>query len=224
VSEHPVDPADMPDETAQDAVEPIEPSSEEPPAPWGDDFNPDRAWRTITHLRDREKELEQQAKQFERLRNDPDAFREFLSEQGYELPEEDDEPDDVEPEVQTFRDPRVDQLLAEREQERLNHMVMEQAAADVKEIQEEIGRELTPKELEKLGKLALPDDKGIPRVALAWSEIKELQGDWQKQWMEGKKTASPPADGVQGSEKFDIRDPEQRLKRMAAIMEANSAG
>lgn len=211
------DPADVPVETAQDAVEPNEPSSTESPAPWGEDFDKDRAWRTITHLRDREKELEPQAKQFERLRNDPDAFREFLSEQGYELPEEDDEPEDVE--QPTFHDPRVDQLLAEREQERLNQVVMEHAAADVKEIQTEIGRELTPKELEKLGKLAIPDDKGIPRVSLAWNELKELglgKAD-------PAKVPSPPPTGTQGSEKFDIRNEDQRTARFIAAMERHES-
>jgi hypothetical protein len=99
---------------------------------------------------------------------------------------------------------------------------MEQAAADVKEIQTEIGRELTPKELEKLGRLAIPDDKGIPRVALAWNELKELQGDWQKQWIDGKKTATPPSAGTQGSEKFDITSEEQRLNRFVAAMERHA--
>jgi hypothetical protein len=209
------DPAEVPVETAQDAVEPNEPVAEAP-APWGDDFNPDRAWRTITHLRDREKELEKQAKEFERLRNDPDAFREFVSELGYELPEDDDEPDTHE--QPDFRDPRVDQILAERDQERRNQQVMEQAAKDVTAIQSEIGRDLTQAELERLGKLAIPDDKGIPRVALAWAEIKELELANRKP----QKPARPPATGSQGVEKFDIRDPEQRIKRMAAILEASS--
>lgn len=214
------DPADVPVETAQDAVEPTEPSSESP-APWGEDFNPDRAWRTITHLRDREKELEKQAKEFERLQNDPTAFRALAEQYGYEIPEDEPE-EDVTAEQPDFRDPRVDQLLAEREQERRNHEVMEQAAKDVQSIQTEIGRDLTPKELEKLGRLAIPDENGTPRVSLAWAELKELQGDWQQQWMAGKKTAATPPSGSQGAEKFDITDREARIRRLADAMEAAS--
>lgn len=213
-----VDPAEEPVETAQDAVEPTEPASPEA-APFDGEFDADRARRTIDHLRDRERELEKQAKQFERLQNDPEAFREFVSAQGYEIPE--DEPDD-EPVAPTFHDPRVDQLLAEREQERLNQLVMEHAAKDVEEIQTELGRKLSEKELKNLGELAIPDENGIPRVSLAWQRLNDLRADWQKDWIEGKKTPSTPPTGSQGSEKFDIRDPDQRIARFVAAMERNS--
>lgn len=74
------------------------------PPPWGEDFNPERAWKTITHLRGRENELEKQAKQFERLSSGEgeDLFRELGSQYGYEFEEADE--DDGE-DYEDFDDP-----------------------------------------------------------------------------------------------------------------------
>src|SRR5688500_13361811 len=80
--DEPVVPAVEPEEAAQvAATEPAAP-------PWGDDFDAQRAWETITKLRG----FEKQAKEFERIQSDDDARAEWLKSQGYEIA--DDEPDD----------------------------------------------------------------------------------------------------------------------------------
>lgn len=110
-------PAIEPDEAAQDAAA-QEPASEHP---WGDDFDAQRAWDTITKLRG----FEKQAKEFERIQSDEEARAEWLKSQGYEITDDDEEADDPDEEDFEFedderptevRDPRVDDLLAERAQ------------------------------------------------------------------------------------------------------------
>jgi hypothetical protein len=73
------------------------PETSETPAPWGDDFNPERAWNTISHLRGVEKELEPKAKQLDRLLSgeDPDTIQQVLEAYGYEVSDTDDEEPDV---------------------------------------------------------------------------------------------------------------------------------
>jgi hypothetical protein len=85
------DELDLAAESAAAEAEPSTPEAPDAPPPWGDNFDADRAWRTITHLRDRERELESSAKALQRLQEDETALREFLAEKGYELPEEDDD-------------------------------------------------------------------------------------------------------------------------------------
>jgi hypothetical protein len=85
VSEDPTIPADEPVEAAQSA-----PETTDAPPPWGEDFDAARAWQTITHQRKREAELETVAKEYERLKSDPDAQKEFLSTLGYEVEDDDD--------------------------------------------------------------------------------------------------------------------------------------
>ena len=99
------------------------------PPPWGDDFNPERAWQTITHLRDRERELEKDAKEFQRLQNDPEAQREWLITNGYEIEEETEAPEGTD--QQPPFDPRVDDIEQWR------------AEMDARLAQEQFDRDLT---------------------------------------------------------------------------------
>jgi hypothetical protein len=105
VSDDPTIPADEPVEAAQSA-----PETTDAPPPWGDDFDPARAWKTISHLRSRETELEKQAREYERLRSDPEAQREFLDSLGYEV--EDDDLDEPAPQA----DPEAAALKAQLEE------------------------------------------------------------------------------------------------------------
>lgn len=80
-------PAVEPEEAAQDAAvtEPAAP-------PWGDDFDAERAWKTIQNLRG----FEKQAKEFERIQSDEDARAEWLKSHGYEIEDADVDSDDDE--------------------------------------------------------------------------------------------------------------------------------
>ena len=123
------------DETEEDgsaesteAVQETEAADDTPP--WGDDFQPERAWQTITNLRGREKELEPDAKAWKRFREDEEFRNQFLRDElGFEIvdQEDTDEEDEDYGEDDQGRDPRVDSLLewqrqqqAEKEAERFN--------------------------------------------------------------------------------------------------------
>ena len=77
-----------PDETEQGSV----PDASSPP-PWGDEFDAQRAWNTINHLRDRERELDTSHKALERLRggDDLDTFRDLAAAYGFEIPEDEEQ-------------------------------------------------------------------------------------------------------------------------------------
>lgn len=100
----------MTDEPVTDEVpqEQAPETSEAPP--WGDDFDAERAWKTITSQREREKELEPDAKAFKRLRDgeDPDTFKEIMEAYGYQIPEDDD--DSYEDDEEDFVDPVVKEI------------------------------------------------------------------------------------------------------------------
>lgn len=209
------DPADVPVEAAQDAVEPTSAES----VPWSEEeYDRERAYNTIQNLRRRETDLEKEAKQFERLQTDPDAFREFVSQRGYELPDEDTDPADLATEDDPIAAIRgeIAALKAERAAEQLQARTFETAARELKDIQKDAGRELTREEIETLSELARPDNEGVLHIKPVWDAMQKLVPQ------EPRKPARPPSNGSQGTEKFDIRDPEQRLKRMTAIIEAGS--
>lgn len=211
----PTDPAE-PVQAAQDAVEPAEPTS--PPVFEGD-FDPDRARRTIDHLRSREKELEQQAKEFDRLQNDPDAFKEFAERLGYDFDDGAPEPvfDDPDP-IAELRS-EVESLKAARNAEEFQKVTFETNAKELDEIQALAGRDLSPDEIETLIGLAPEDDKGIPHIKPVWDAITKLIASQQDAPSFRELGGSS---GGQGSEKFDIRDPEQRIARFVASMERHS--
>lgn len=112
-------------------ADPVEETSTTSPPPWGEDFQPERAWQTITHLRGREKELESDAKAFKRLREDEDARREFLAELGYEVA--DDEEDSEEEVTDSYEEEETPseyqkrlEALEAREQERQANAAVQQ--------------------------------------------------------------------------------------------------
>jgi len=74
--------------------------------PDGQPWDPDRAMSTIKSLRERESELEPQAKQYERLSSgeDQDAFRELAEKYGFQIEDQEDDDSDewVDPSEQKF--------------------------------------------------------------------------------------------------------------------------
>lgn len=199
------DPDDLAEEPVETAQEPVEPTTAEPEAeahPWGEDFDPERAWNTIQNLR----QFEKQAKEYERLRSDPDAIYELARQAGLVEEAEDPEP---EPETQPTAqaDPWLDTFRTQ--------WVLKHAAEQRDEIVAELGRDLTEEEIGLLLAAAPVDEVGVPQLKAAWDAMRQLSGP-----KEPRKPARPPGKGSPGVEKFDIHDEEQRLKRMAAVMEA----
>lgn len=214
------DTAVEPVETAQAAVEP----TSETPVPWGDDFNPERAWKTITHLRDREKELEKQAREFERLQQDDSAFKEFVSQRGYEIPDDEiEEPDDF-PTDQPTSDPRVDEIYQWKQQQEVDKALTafhsdidakaEKAGVNVDQVdrdwllQESIKGGFTPDAVNKAFDSLAERNKQLEQAAI-------------ERYIASKRAPTPPQPGKAGAPEFDPRDSKARLARLEALVAAD---
>ena len=102
--------SDEPTEQVEETQSVPETTSEQSP-PWGEDFEPGRAWQTISHLREREKELEPAARALQHLASgeDQETFRELAEAYGFEI--EEDQPDEYE-EYDPY-EPRLEALESE---------------------------------------------------------------------------------------------------------------
>lgn len=213
-------------EAAQGAVE-----TEGSPPPWGDDFNPERAWQTITHLRGREKELEGEAKSWKKFQEDEEFRRQQLAGLGYEFEEGEAEQDDDDldyDEETPKADPRVEKLLEWQSQ-----------------LEQERGQERFSRDLEKFA-----GDREVSGRAREWIEIATSRGGNNpkaleqavKDWFEFEdslldqgrrsrpKSPTPPSTpgaGKAGEQEFDRRNAStsqrqaQRQARIAAALEAS---
>lgn len=206
-------------ETAQGAVESEAPVS----PPWGDDFNPERAWKTILSQRDRERELESEAKAWKRFREDEEFRREQLSELGYEFeepPEEEDEDD--EPQFLTRQE------FEQREQQRQIAESNRMFAADLKELTSE--RPL-PKQgqdwisaLYERGKFKTATD--VKAALDEWYAYEDsLKEDGKRSRPTSPTPPSPPQPGRAGEAEFDRRSatPAQRKANREARIAAQLA-
>ena len=137
---------------------------------------------------------------------------------GLELEDEGDTPDE-EGEDQ-FRDPRVDQILEEKQRE--------QHEKQIAELEDHI--DTTMESLAKADKTPLeesekewifartlslpPDEQGRPPVEKAYKEYRAVQDTWIKRYRESKRDApTPPVPGQSGSTQVDLSDRKSRLAR-----------
>jgi hypothetical protein len=138
-----------PDAEQSDATEPSS------PPPWGEDFNPERAWNTISHLRS----FEDDAKTFRKLKEDPEARNDFLRGLGYEVedpdapeaeatPEWEAEEDPIAREVAELREWRDQQVQAQEKAEVQNLWVGWESY--IKEQAKEAGVELSKRDIKAL--------------------------------------------------------------------------
>lgn len=133
-----------------------------------------------------------------------EAFERLAEELGYDLEEEEEEEDDEDLEdEEEFRDPRVDELLSEREQE-----LRERYLDDLESyIDTELGKlaksagieELTERQQNVIYSLVEVGEDGVPDVASAFKELTGLRDDAIKSYRTSKKGApSPPVKGSAG--------------------------
>jgi hypothetical protein len=207
-----------PAETAQGAVE-----SEAPIAPpWGDDFNPERAWKTILTQRDREKELESDAKAWKRFREDEEFRRQELAGLGYELNEDTDEEEYDQP-----------QFVSREEFERWQHEQQAAASAqaftqDLKELTRERelskhGRELITARFQR-GDFSGPDD--LKTALDEWYAYEDsLKESGLRSRPKPPTSPSPPQPGRAGDAEFDRRSatPAQRKAHREKLLAAQFA-
>lgn len=230
------EPTDEP--TAQGTVEPDAAPPETPAEateeapPWGDDFDPQRAWNTIQTQRARETQLEQQIKA---LREDPQALNEFLSELGYELPDDEDDTDedeflDEDPDDDDEDDPlaarlkALEQKLAEQEQkeaakaeEAVLNQMLEGVEKQFASIDGEMDEEQKVELLNHARLFPLTED-GLPDIRAAHdaleARVETKVKSRLKGWAGTKDGSVVNAVGAPGTQVPDLDDPAQRRAYM----------
>jgi len=204
----------------QGDAEPTEPPSS---PPWGENFDPVRAWETIQTQRQSESELKQQlqeAKQvkdlWEAAQKDPELQAQILGMWGYDV-EGNPEPEPTQPE---FQDPRVDQLLQERQAEQDAQLLTQH----LNELAEKEGVQLSDRQRQRLFRDAV--DAGLNPQATE-QVFKQFVEDHKAEeqaiidrYVKSKRTPRPASNGVPGSEKVDFTNDEERQKHFASVMES----
>lgn len=197
--------------------------STEAPTPWGEDFNAERAWQTISHLRGREKELESDSKLLKQLREDEGARREFLSREfGYEFEADDeDEDDDLDTGVQPQHDPRVDQL-----QNQLQQVLSRQANKDFEEDLDaaagEAKMKLTARERRFVKAESVANGFNADATRKALKEVLEdreaLRGQFLEEYRGSKRAPHVSSVGKSASQKPNLDDPSERAAYIDEMM------
>lgn len=209
-------------DAAQEAVEPDNAPVES--APWGDDFDPQRAWNTIQNLRNREKELEKAAKEYERLTSDPEAYYEHGTRQGWvEL--ENDIPEEPEA-VADDDDPlhREVQELKSWKQQQEEAASLNAFNADLDKLCAENEVDLTAAQrrlvlVDSLNNGWNPDATKAAFEGLV-TDLKSYEQQVIERYRASKKAPSPPRAGKAGEAEFDPTDRSERQARMEAIIAA----
>lgn len=184
-----------------------------------------RKTQALAEERKQIEQYRQEAELMARLRSDEttqaQVFRELAERLGYDL--DDDEDDEYE---DSFRDPRVDQLLAEREeQQKAQELASLESHIDhqIDEIAKRENLQVSDKTRDWLFAKVLslpPRADGNPDVESAVADFRVIQDEWQKSYVESKRTPVAPGVGQAGVPKFDPTDEKQRRQAMAAIIEA----
>lgn len=191
------------------------------PDGWTGEFDPHRAKATIDRLR----EFETEAQQFRRLREDPEAQREFLAEIGYTV--EDDEPDEPDVELDEFEDPNAAELRQIKSQvEEINEeRELQQIAAHVAELTQDSGLDLDTQKL--LFELASSPGRSVARTEkIVKQHISAVESAKEKAieaYLESKRSPTPTPAGAAGEQAPDLRDDTTRRQHLATIVAARMA-
>ena len=167
----------------------------------------------------------------------PEERQEFFEQAGleYEDPDEDyeDEDDyDDDYEDQPLADPRVDALLAEREdeQEQALQLAFNEAQLDTIEdglddLEEKLGRGLSDEEIQVIGDQSWYhlDEDGMPSVEEAYARYSQASASTREAAASPKRRLRGPGAGTPGGEKVDWSDPDARRQALAAEIEAAEA-
>jgi uncharacterized protein YecE (DUF72 family) len=214
---------ETPDGAAQTGEGPVEHAAESPP--WGDNFNPERAWSTIQDQRRERDQLEAEVKQFRALREDPDAQRAFLEELGYEIPDdepeqpdwaqEDDYADPTEARIAQVED-RLSQIQQQEE--------MQQIAAHVAELTQDSGLDLdTQKYLFEIATQPGYNPQRTEKIVKQHiAAVKAAEERAIEQYRESKRTQTPPPPGTAGEPAPDLKDDKARREYLGRLVDAYS--
>jgi hypothetical protein len=196
------------------------------PPPWGEDFNPQRAWDTITAQRESEATLKQQLQEsqqvkdlWEAAQNDPELQAQILGLWGYDIEGNEDPGSQQE---QAFQDPRVDALLQERQAEQDANLL----TGHIQQLAEKEGVALSDGQFQRLFRDAVDaglNPQGTEQVFKQFVEDrKQEEQAIIDRYVKSKRTPRPASGGVPGSEKVDLSNEEERLKAFAATLESFS--
>ena len=207
-------PEEVQDTPTPEAVAPDQGTRDETPV--GDNYE-----KRYNDLRPEYDRVKQEYSQYrpqieflERLQSDESAQEELLRElaelRGYEFPEMEEEP-------QPLHDPRVDELLQERELDQLEARI----ESDFDLLSKEHGRTLSDKEKQVLVSHALSISDGPPDVKAAYNDLEEAFSERQKFYVESKGSPQVAA-GSPGEKQVDLSDKKARLAFMESRVGANT--
>lgn len=152
-----------------------------------------------------------------------EAVKWFLEREGIVLADEEPDDDGVEDgeEGQEFRDPRVDELISEREQEQAQALV-DDIQGHLSELASKAELDLPDRWLRALTRDALeagaqPDK--TERIFEEWASDLKQYGEKAVDAYRGSKDGQqpPPRRSGSGTPEIDVTDPAQRLKRLTEV-------
>lgn len=149
----------------------------------------------------------------------------YLTAAGFEADAEDNDEDPED--FGGLNDPRVDQLAAEWESYKQNQQEKEILSEIENFTESEMSRLEIADDREAQAVLSIAatldlDERGLPQIEAAYTMLNDLFGEKQKSWIGSKKAPRQPLQGAAGDETFDFSNEDERRKRLAALIEANS--
>jgi hypothetical protein len=169
------------------------------------------------HLREREKELEKQAREYQRLQQDDSAFKEFVSQRGYEIPDDEIE----EPEYDLNEDPtrhpqdgrRAPPVEAAAGSRQGADRVPQDIDAKAERPASTLTRSTVTGSFRSRSRAALPRTRSTRRSILA-ERNKQLEQAAIERYLASKRAPTPPQPGKAGAPEFDPRDRRARQARL----------
>lgn len=150
------------------------------------------------------------------------AFQQIADELGYSVEELEDELEDLENESPA-QDPRVDQLIAEREAEQQERYLDELETwvdGEIDKLAKAGGIDLTDDEKDLVFSALTPGNAGDPDVESAFKKVTGLRDAAVASYRKSKKAPSVEL-GAAGTEKVNLADTDSRVNLMASMIEAD---
>lgn len=196
--------------------------------------------RKTQSLAEERKAFEQQTQEhqnaldlFQALQEDPHAtlqqlqelFAEGTDDEAYEY-----DPDDDNPETQLLsrleqQEQRLQQFEAQQQAEQHQRQMLASMTAEVEQInqlRDKAGEQpITSDELDEIVKFTVPDERGNVPLLSTYQALAAFFDRRQQAYIAGKRAPTPPGQGTPGSQKLDIKNEDQRLQHMKAILDGS---
>ena len=201
-------------ETAQAAVD-----TDGSSPPWGDDFDADRAWKTITSQREEAKELKERLRQEQAIWENEQAVAARAAEKfQWQLEQGEDEPDDEELADDEPVDPRVeahDQWIRSQQEKQ----ALKDFNEDLDSAASETEVKLTARDRKTILAESMANGFNPDATRKALKELiedrEQLKASWQEELSTSKQTPRPPGSGKTATQVPDLDDDQQRRQWMA---------